>query len=425
MDIFGSYGGFSRRGYTGYQGATGAQGFNGSQGATGSIGFQGFQGDAGSSNNATGPQGIVGSLAGASDTTISNPTGGYVLKYSASKWTSQSPDFELFNYSSVPIVSSASGSNGDLYILSSEDILRVINNGYTVENWSTLSETGFTKRWATQAFCINDVIYVCGGINVSGGGYSNANQAYNINTGVWTTKNTMSVGNRYYGCCFTYNGKGYIIGGQNGGGSSISSTVVEYDPVGDTWTTIATGGWTAVARGGWFRVGKYAYVVGGTTSSGLPVIDKIQRFDLELHTWTLMSTVLNRVTGACGCFVDGNTAYICGGYTTSGAVCYDFISYDTVLDSKTTLPDLTINVGNNTFCPIVHNDVYMLFANSTDSEVHRYKFSTQTWSTVPTLNLNDRAYANAVCDDSTQTRLFVIGGQQNGGIEEANFTALP
>jgi len=117
-----------------------------------------------------------------------------------------------------------------------------------------------TARYGLGVVYLNGYIYAIGG---QGTTVLKTVEAYNITTGVWTTKADLPVA-LSGAFCFTYDDKIYVAGGYTAG--TISDAIYVYDPVADTWTTSSDTMTIGRAYGCTVSTSSRAYLLGGYNS---------------------------------------------------------------------------------------------------------------------------------------------------------------
>lgn len=150
-------------------------------------------------------------------------------------------------------------SQGDFWfkIIDGDDI--------DIDAWNLVTPES-TPRFSSGAFTKDNEIYVIGG-NKSNFALSNANEAYNVTTGTWTTKANMPVPRTRFGM-FKLNFLAYVVGGLLEDGT-VTNSMIAYDSDNDMWLKVSDD-WnlpipmitTAVENG------NYGYVFGGLDANG-------------------------------------------------------------------------------------------------------------------------------------------------------------
>lgn len=180
-------------------------------------------------------------------------------------------------------------------------------------------------RWAHASIVVNGVLYLVGGYI---GGKTATCQKYDIDTDTWSTMASMPQ-SAYYQALAHYNGYLYAFGGA--GGNYVS----KYSISGDSWTNVAT---DTVGYHSAVTVGDYIWLFGGSVDS-----NSVRRFDPSDNSWTSNYT---SIPGAgvykSQAVAHGTKVYIAGG-SAGGTYSSQFIVYDTVGDSWTTLEDMPAN----------------------------------------------------------------------------------
>ncbi|MDE1769010.1 MAG: Ig-like domain repeat protein [Thaumarchaeota archaeon] len=131
----------------------------------------------------------------------------------------------------------------------------------------------------------NGKIYVMGGF-LSGGGYTNAVQVYDVSTNTWST---TAAGTLPYPVAYStaaeYGGKIYVMGGNSGGANF--NTIQVYDTATNTWSTTAAAPLPiAVAISATAEYGGKIYVMGGTSNGFGPIVNTVQVYDIATNTWS-------------------------------------------------------------------------------------------------------------------------------------------
>ncbi len=141
-----------------------------------------------------------------------------------------------------------------------------------------------TPTHGNAAVAINDIIYSFGGDASPAIQYFSGLEAYNTQSGTWTSKSPMSFGRQSLGG-IAVNGKIYAIGGHN-----INSVPYneEYNPATNTWVT-KTSMPTARSHFGIAVLGDTIYTIGGNASGTITGL--VESYNVATDQWTTRASL--------------------------------------------------------------------------------------------------------------------------------------
>ncbi len=196
---------------------------------------------------------------------------------------------------------------------------------------------------------VGDKIYAIGGILISGGTYSAANDMYDPASNTWTSKAAMPAGARQASSA-AFNGKIHVVGGYTG--SAYSGLNEIYDAFNNTWTTGAS---LSVPRLTMISsAGGRIYAAGFSTGGG--AIGNHDMYDPVANTWTGKASML---TARSGFVVAGsaNTVYTLGG---GGPLNINESYKEDVWQSRPNLPFTIGGYGFNSGAALLNSYIYIL-----------------------------------------------------------------
>ena len=212
--------------------------------------------------------------------------------------------------------------NSKLYVMGGNNGIKTVSTMEVLDpfttQWTSLDSMP-TDRGLAACAVVNETFYVIGGIR----GYLNALdytgldtvEAYDINTGQWTSKAEMPT-KRWGHSAVAYNGKIYVFGGRSTG--VPYSSIEVYDPEFNTWETISD---STIPTPRYCLttcvLDTYIYAIGGWYhSGGGPIYDKVEVYNPESNTWYTETPMPTPLAVLAGIVLDGKI-YLYGGSCTT------------------------------------------------------------------------------------------------------------
>ena len=212
--------------------------------------------------------------------------------------------------------------NGELYVIGGNNGIKTVSTMEVLDpitnQWTSLDSMPTDRGLAACAF-VNDTIYVIGGIR----GYLNnldytglkTVEAYNTNTGEWTSKAEMPT-KRWGHSAVAYNGKIYVFGGRSTG--VPYSSIEVYDPQFNTWETISDSTiptpryclTTCVLDSNIYAIGGWYHSGGG------PIYDKVEVYNPDSNMWYTETPMPTPLAVLASIVLDGKI-YLYGGTRTT------------------------------------------------------------------------------------------------------------
>lgn len=151
------------------------------------------------------------------------------------------------------------------------------------------------------------------------------------------------------------------------------------------------------------------YIAGGRNNY-TTVLNTVYSIDSNAEAVTRVNrTNLPSVSGRAGtCIVDDRYMYVAGGLGASDAVVRNFMRYDRVDNTWTTLPPVP---GNNISTYIIHKDGYIYaLLTERNNAIWRYSIANNTWKFIFELGGTKHASTIGVIWNN---ELYLIGGWIN------------
>ncbi len=174
-------------------------------------------------------------------------------------------------------------------------------------NWSTVSSTGFTPRFALSSSVLDGKIYVIGGSN---GAFLNTLEVYDPVSDSWSTPNTSGEFIPHYAhTSAVVNGKIYVIGGAKNS-IELIDTVNMFDPAINVWSNVKTFEGTSFTPRFDLAscvIGSDIYVIGGEVAPYW-FTNIVEIFNTESYQWRTPSFTtdsLHLVSTPVACAIDG------------------------------------------------------------------------------------------------------------------------
>lgn len=260
-----------------------------------------------------------------------------------------------------------------------------------------------TSRIAPCVEPIGNTIYVIGGAPTTST-VSQANEAYDILTGTWTTKANMTTA-RKQACSAVSGNTIYVIGGTVTG-TTYLQTNEAYDSVNNTWSskTNMTTGRFGCSCG---IVNGVIYVLGGSIS-GTANSTINEAYDVSLNSWSTKTAMATGKYEGTASVVSGIIYHIGGQQTVVGVYGNVNEAYDPVANTWTTKAAMT--TGRWGLTSQAYGSVIYCLSGATASVYNlnqAYDTSVNTWSTKTSLTsvtryLSESAIVNGV--------IYIAGG---------------
>lgn len=202
--------------------------------------------------------------------------------------------------------------------------------------------TRFTERMAGSAESVNDILYVMGGMTLSGNLPDVG--AYDPSAKTWTPKTSIPTP-RSLGASVVFENDIYVIGGRDENG--VLSTVEKYITAENKWVTCAsmpTARWSLMAC----KAGDKIYAFGGISGIGnnRRALDIVEAYDPKSDSWQAIGTMPEARQGATVAAVNGVIYVISGKIasyveaTTSEQITDHVYSFDPKMKAWTRVQDI-------------------------------------------------------------------------------------
>lgn len=252
---------------------------------------------------------------------------------------------------------------------------------------------GTSAAGASQAFVVDDKMYISGGYVGFTAGYVTETRVFDPSSSFWAKATSPAESNRSGGIGFNINGKGYVGLGQKDFLSFSPSPenlldLNEYDAATAQWTSKAA--FPGIGRTGStvFILNNVAYIIGGSLADDEGPTDEVWAYDPATDVWTQKADFPIKVDYASG-FSLGTLGYVVGGISAKDAILKATFSYDPELDTWTKKSDLPqINVGGTAF--VLEGRAYYGLGSDKalggsgakfPTKFYRYDAETDAWST--------------------------------------------
>jgi len=186
-------------------------------------------------------------------------------------------------------------------------------------NWTSF-EPMLIARSGAAAACVDDFIYVIGGIDYSSGSHLALAERYDLHAEVpgWEAIAPLDEARSHAACAVDRAGRIYVIGGYVAGGDPASSVQV-YDPARPgSWMDLGHELQQARAHAGAIVDSHGRILVFGGMAPGGPHLDSVERFDPACpeQGWVSMTTIPGPPTTNTDLAVRGadGRAYLVGGW---------------------------------------------------------------------------------------------------------------
>ena len=290
------------------------------------------------------------------------------------------------DYDNTPYAASASDDAGMVYNFGGQAIAGVCDDAGDDYNCSLSfnSETRIMTKlddvpyeMGTEGCAVydstNNQIFVMGGVASST--YNDENYAYNVDTGEWSMKSSMSHPLAYMGCSYA-NGAIYTTGGYTTGDAvTYGKYVYKYNISDDSWSQRAN-----------LTYARYAHWQGTLNDNSLIVVgyfnDKAEIYNISDDSWALKadhpSTDVSAIYANTGWVsADSTKVFITGGVIDTSPTTFlsDVWVYHTANNSWTTIEQSNGIDIYYTDAVVVNNHAHIInYATGATSEVYKYYY---------------------------------------------------
>lgn len=260
-----------------------------------------------------------------------------------------------------------------------------------IAQWNQVA--GTSAAGASQAFVVDDKMYISGGYVGFTAGYVTETRVFDPSSSFWAKATSPAESNRSGGIGFNINGKGYVGLGQKNFLSFSPSPenlldLNEYDAATAQWTSKAAFPGAGRTGSTVFVLNNVAYIIGGSLADDEGPTDEVWAYDPATDVWTQKADFPIKVDYASG-FSLGTLGYVVGGISAKDAILKATFSYDPELDTWTKKSDLPqINVGGTAF--VLEGRAYYGLGSDKalggsgakfPTKFYRYDAETDAWST--------------------------------------------